>query len=165
MDRTHRRIAALTGMAGTALLAAGPVMLLRGAMGRKQIRTELAAQKITFPEHGLPPQLASYAGRTVETGQTAYAYSELIKDHLNHATGGRTYSEISNELMAGTAGEDEEKLTELRQTAFMGETLRGSLMSAYQAWHLTTLVMGLGGLLTGLGTALAGTARALTKEN
>ncbi|MGW7529290.1 hypothetical protein [Streptomyces sp. NPDC054783] len=24
----------------------------------------------------------------------------------------------------------------------MGETLRGSLLSAYQAWHLTTLVMG-----------------------
>lgn len=49
----------------------------------------------------------------------------------------------------------------LRQTAFMGEALRGSLLSAYQAWHLTTLVMALGGAVTGLGAALVATAEAL----
>ncbi|MFI1162812.1 hypothetical protein ACH4UM_04165 [Streptomyces sp. NPDC020801] len=162
MDRAHRRIAALSGTAGAALLAAGPVMLLRGRMGRRQIRTELAAQKISFPDHGLPAQLAPYAGRRVETGPQAHAYAELIKDHLAHATGGRTYSEITDELHA--TGGDDEKLARLRQTAFMGETLRGSLLSAYQAWHLTTLVTGLGGLLTGLGAALVATADALAKD-
>ncbi|MEU9792559.1 hypothetical protein AB0E27_18370 [Streptomyces sparsogenes] len=43
----------------------------------------------------------------------------------------------------------------------MGEALRGSLLSAYQAWHLTTLVMALGGAVTGLGAALVATAEAL----
>ncbi|MFF4792475.1 DUF2249 domain-containing protein [Streptomyces sp. NPDC001276] len=159
MDVVHRRTGALVGMAGAALMAAGPVMVLRGRMGRKEIRTELAAQRITFPDHGLPAHLAALAGQSVETGAQAHAYAELIKDHVAKATGGRTYAEITEELYA--AGNDDEKLAELRQTAFMGETLRGSLLSAYQAWHLTTLVMGLGGMLTGIGAALVATADAL----
>lgn len=159
MNAAPRRARALIGLAGLALGAAGPVMLLRGRGGRTEIRAELAAQRITFPDHGLPAHLARFAGRPVETGGEAHAYAELIKDHLAKATGGRTYAEITEELHAG--GDDTGKLAELRQTAFMGETLRASLMSAYQAWHLTTLVTGLGALLTGTGAALVATANAL----
>ncbi|GGZ05500.1 hypothetical protein [Streptomyces poonensis] len=159
MSGAHRRTGALVGTVGAALLAAGPVMLLRGRGGRKEIRTELAAQRITFPDGGLPVELAPFAGRTVETGPQARAYAELIKDHLAKTTGGRTYAEITDELHA--ADNDDEKLAQLRQTAFMGETLRGSLLSAYQAWELTTLVTGLGAVLTGLGAALVATGGAL----
>lgn len=162
MDRAHRRTGALLGAVGAALMAAGPVMLLRGRQGREEIRTELAAQRITFPAHGLPDHLAPLAGVSVETGPQAHAYAELIRDHLLQATGGRTYAEITEELHAG--GSDDEKLAQLRQTAFMGETLRGSLLSAYQAWHLTTLVTGLGGALTGLGAALVATANAVGSD-
>ncbi|MFI9749502.1 hypothetical protein [Streptomyces collinus] len=162
MDASHRRGGTLIAAVGTALGVAGPVMVLRGRSGRKEIRTELAAQKITFPERGLPSELATYAGRPVETGPEAHAYAELIKDNLARATGGRTYAEISAELHA--AGGDDEKLAALRQTAFMGQSLRGSLLSAYQAWHLTTLVMGLGTLLTGAGAALMATAKTLSAE-
>ncbi|MFC9926403.1 hypothetical protein [Streptomyces sp. NPDC127190] len=157
MNRAHRWTAALVGTVGAALAAAGPVMLVRGRLGRKEIRAELAAQKISFPRHGLPARLAPFAGQSVQTGPQAHAYAQLIKDHVVQATGGRTYAEITEELH--TSGGDDEKLTQLRQTAFMGETLRGSLLSAYQAWHLTTLVTGLGGALTGLGVALLATAR------
>ncbi|MGW2745556.1 hypothetical protein [Streptomyces sp. NPDC001450] len=159
MNAVRRRTSTLIGMVGIALGAAGPVMLLRGRSGRQEIRAELAAQKITFPDHGLPAHLARFTGSPVETGPAAHAYAELIKDHLAKATGGRTYAEITEQLHAG--GGDDEKLAQLRQTAFMGETLRGSLLSAYQAWHLTTLVTGLGGALTGLGAALVATANAL----
>ncbi|MFI2645250.1 hypothetical protein [Streptomyces sp. NPDC018610] len=152
--RRARRTAALTGAVGAALLAAGPVMVLRGRSGRKEIRTELAAQRIAFPARGLPAHLARLAGERVETGPHAHAYAALIKDHVARATGGRTYAEITEELHA--TGDDEE-LAELRQTAFMGETLRASLLSAYQAWHLTTLVTGLGALLTGVGATLLAT--------
>ncbi|MFE1311906.1 hypothetical protein [Streptomyces sp. NPDC058755] len=158
MNSAHRWTGALLGTVGATLMVAGPVMLARGRQGRKEIRTELAAQKITFPDHGLPAHLAAFAGRSVETGPQAHAYADLIKDHVVQATGGRTYAEITEELFA--AGDDE-KLAQLRQTAFMGETLRGSLLSAYQAWHLTTLVTGLGGALTGLGAALVATANTL----
>ncbi|MGW3658262.1 hypothetical protein ACWD6R_22375 [Streptomyces sp. NPDC005151] len=159
MNAAPRRTSALIAMVGIALGVAGPVMLLRGRSGRREIRAELAAQKITFPDHGLPAHLARFAGCPVETGPEAHAYAELIKDHLAKATGGRTYAEVTEELHAG--GGDDEKLAQLRQTAFMGETLRGSLLSAYQAWHLTTLVTGLGALLTGAGAALVATANAL----
>lgn len=163
MNRAHRWTGALVGTVGAALMAAGPVMLVRGRQGRKEIRTELAAQMITFPGHGLPDHLAHLAGARVETGPQAHAYAELIKDHVVQATGGRTYAEITEELHAG--GNEDEKLAQLRQTAFMGETLRGSLLSAYQAWHLTTLVTGLGGALTGLGAALVATANALGADS
>ncbi|MFI7413510.1 hypothetical protein ACIBU0_33035 [Streptomyces sp. NPDC049627] len=142
-----------------ALAASGPVMVWRGRSGRKEIRSELAAQKISFPERGLPAELAAYAGRRVETGPEAHAYAEFIKGNVAHATDGRTYAEISAELHA--AGGDDDKLAELRQTAFMGQSLRASLMSAYQGWNLTTLVTGLGAALTGLGIALVATADAL----
>ncbi|MFD3484875.1 hypothetical protein [Streptomyces sp. NPDC058665] len=163
MDGSHRRAGTLLATVGTALGVAGPVMVPRARSGRKEIRTELAAQKITFPERGLPPELAAYAGRRVETGPEAHAYAEFIKGNLAHATGGRTYAEISAESHA--TGGDDEKLSELRRTAFMGQSLRASLMSAYQAWHLTTLVTGLGAALTGLGAALVATADALASRS
>ncbi|MCT7352016.1 hypothetical protein N4P33_07485 [Streptomyces sp. 15-116A] len=163
MDGSHRRAGTLLGTVGTALVVAGPVMLWRGRKARKEIRTELAAQKITFPHHGLPAELAAYTGRRVETGPEAHAYAEFIKGNLALATGGRTYAEITAELHAG--GGDDEKLAKMRQTAFMGQSLRASLMSACQAWHLTTLVTGLGAALTGVGAALVATADALTPRS
>jgi hypothetical protein len=163
MDGSRRRAGALLGTVGTALAVVGPVMVLRGRSGRKEIRAELADQKIAFPERGLPAELAAHAGRRVETGPEAHAYAEFIKGNLARTTGGRTYAEITTELHL--AGGDDEKLSELRQTAFMGQSLRASLMSAYQAWHLTTLVTGLGVALTGLGAALVATATALAERS
>ncbi|QOV33485.1 hypothetical protein IM697_25100 [Streptomyces ferrugineus] len=162
MNGAHRRAGVLLGTVGAALLAAGPVMLLRGRSAREEIRTELANQRITFPTHGLPAQLTHLAGVPVDSGAQAHAYAEMIKDHLVHAAGGRSYAEITEELHA--TGGDDEKLEQLRQTVFMGETLRGSLLSAYQAWHLTTLVTGLGAALTGVGAALVATADALRAD-
>ena len=163
MDRTHRRAGTLLGTAGIALAVAGPVMLARGRSGRREIRAELAAQKITFPDRGLPLELKPYAGRPVETGTEAHAYSRFIQGNLDRATGGRAYAEITAELHA--AGGKDEQLCELRQTAFMGQSLRASLMSAYQAWQITTLVTGLGAALTGLGIALVATADALAPRS
>jgi hypothetical protein len=79
------------------------------------------------------------------------------------AAGGRTYAEISA-AHAAAAGEADEKPAELRQTAFMGMMLRSSLLGAYQAWQVTSLVIGLGVVLTGTGSALAVTGAALATE-
>ncbi|MBQ0827092.1 hypothetical protein [Streptomyces tagetis] len=159
MNPPHPRTGALLTVTGTALALAGPVMLLRAADGRKEIRGELAAQRITFPDDGLPADLMPYAGRTVATGDEARAYARYIKGNLTRTTAGRSYAEITAELHK--AGGDDEELTALRQTAFTGESLRASLLSAYQAWQITTLVAGVGTALTGLGTALVATSRAL----
>lgn len=139
--------------AGLALLVAGPVMAVFGLRGRSDIRSELAAQRITFPPRAaLPAELARFAELPVTTGKAARAYSSLIRGNLRKATGGRTYSEISGEIIR--SGAEDEALEDLRRTAFMGESLRSSLMSAYQAWQLTLLVTALGALFVLVGAAL-----------
>lgn len=144
---------------GAAMLTAGPVMVARGRGGKAEIRQELADQKITFPDADkLPTALARHAGAMVATGPQAKAFADMIGRNIRQATGGRTYSEISADL---ATHRDDEKLTALRQTAFMGQTLRASLMSAYQAWHLTTLVIALGLALMSIGAALIMTAAVL----
>jgi hypothetical protein len=67
------------------------------------------------------------------------------------ATAGRTYAQIADECQA--SGRTDEGLARLRETAFMGQTLRGPLLGAYQAWEITTLVAGLGCVLTAIGAA------------
>jgi hypothetical protein len=142
----------LLGLTAAVLLIAGPVMIVQGLAGRRTVGKELTAQRISFPvEDDLPNGLHRYAGTPVHTGTQARAFSELIAAHVAKATGGRTYSEIADQWMAG--GRDDERLTRLRETAFMGQSLRGALLGAYQAWQITLLVTALGAALTAIGTA------------
>jgi hypothetical protein len=151
-----RYLATLTGIA---LLVAGPVMIAVGISGRHQVTSQLAAQQISFPANakaGLPAAEAGYAGQQVTTGPQAKAFSDMIETHIKEATGGKTYSQVSAAYMAASADRSTPAatLTALaneRQTAFMGESLRGSLLSGYQAWEVTYLVIGLGAAFTGLG--------------
>ncbi|WP_067178159.1 hypothetical protein [Microtetraspora niveoalba] len=150
--------ATLVGAVGVATVTGGALMTARGLRGRGQIRDELTRQKITFPDEGLPEELGSHAGRRVENGTQARAFADMIGGNVLRATGGRTYSEVSAQLHA--AGGEDEMLASLRETAFMGETLRASLMSAYQAWQVTSMAVGLGVALMGAGAAFV-TAGAL----
>jgi len=97
----------------------------------------------------------------------------MIETHIKEATGGLTYSQVSAKYLAATADKSTPAATLAtlggeRQTAFMGESLRGSLLSAYQAWEVTYLVIGLGVAFTGTGAvtllgagvALAGSRKA-----
>ncbi|MFB4270601.1 hypothetical protein [Nonomuraea sp. GTA35] len=138
--------------AGVAMVVAGPVMAVKGFQGRADIQSELRGQGITFPGHGLSGAARAQQGRPVLTGPQARLFAEMIGQNVLAATGGRTYAEVSAELMA--AGGADEKLTKLRQTAFTGQMLRASLLNAYQAWQVTTLVIGLGALLVVVGAAL-----------
>jgi len=142
----------LLAVVGVGLLLAGPILIARGTAGRRSIRAELSEQKIVFPDrHELPAALAGYAGVQVRTGEHARAFADFIGANVARATGGRTYAQIAEELQA--CGGSDERLTRLRQTAFMGQTLRGSLLGAYQAWQVTTLVIGLGALVAAMGLA------------
>lgn len=143
-------IAAATGLA---FLAAGPVMVYEGVHGQHEVTSQLSEQLITFPAKGsasLPAAEAGYAGQQVKTGTQAKAFADMVETHVKEATGGKTYSQVSAAAMAAPT---DTKLAGLKQTAFMGESLRGSLMGAYQAWEVTDLVIGLGVAFTGLGAA------------
>jgi len=151
-----RYLAAATGLA---LLVAGPVMIGVGISGQHQVTAQLTAQQISFPanaEAGLPAAEAGYAGQTVTTGPQAKAFSDMIETHIKEATGGKTYSQVSGAYLAASADKSTPAstlatLSNERQTAFMGESLRGSLLSAYQAWEVTYLVIGMGLAFTGIG--------------
>jgi hypothetical protein len=148
--RLTRVTTALLLTVGAALLVAGVMMSVRAVEGRQRIRHELTGQRICFPDvEQLPAAFARYAGRRVRTGGQARAFADLIGTHVAKATAGMTYAEITEELRA--CGGADERLTKLRETAFMGQSLRASLLSAYQAWQITTLVVGLGGLLSAIG--------------
>jgi hypothetical protein len=157
-----KRPTAATGLRlfGNSLLVAGPVLVSLGLRARSLVRSELVQQRIAFPDREqLPGNLECFAGRSVNSGVRAKAYAELIKLHLNRATAGRTYSELARE--SHEAGDADEKLLELRDTAWRGETLRAGLLGAYQATQLTALVTGLGALITALGASLLGISGAL----
>jgi hypothetical protein len=160
-----RWLAALTGLT---LLVAGPIMIGVGVSGQHQVTDQLKAQQITFPakgSSGLPAAQSGYAGLQVSSGAQAKAFSDMIETHIREATGGRTYSQVSGAYIAASADKTTPAatlatLSGLRQTAFMGESLRGSLLSAYQAWQVTYLVIGLGVAFVGIGlvTAFGATA-------
>ncbi|MEQ4724192.1 hypothetical protein [Nonomuraea sp. B19D2] len=93
---------ALLGAAGAAMMAAGPMMAARGLKARAEIKTELRGQAISFPDNGLPNDLAAYQGQAVLTGSQARAFAQVIGNNVLMATGGRSYSEISAELHAAS---------------------------------------------------------------
>lgn len=119
------------------LLVAGVVLTWASTFVHDQVTTQLTAQKIFFPEKGseslanpkVEPFLTKYAGQQLTNGAQAKAYADhYIKVHVDEATGGRTYSEVST---ASRANPDDQELAALVQVAFRGETLRGLLLNAY----------------------------------
>jgi hypothetical protein len=119
------------------LLVAGGLLTWANSFVGDNVHTQLAAQNIYFPKAGsdqlkdpkVQPYLEQYAGQQLVTGAQAKAYADhFIKVHLDEATGGKTYAELSN---AARANPDDQKAAGLVDLAFKGETLRGLLLNAY----------------------------------
>ena len=81
------------------------------------------------------------------------------------SSGGKGYQEISGEYMEMAAtlsdeekatNEDFQALSSLRQTLFMGDTLRGMLLNAYGWWLLGTIAIYVGIGVIVVGAVLAG---------
>ena len=96
--------------------------------------TELLAH-IRADEAARPAQ--QYAGTPLDNGDKAKAYADhYILVHMNAQSQGTTYSQVSGEFMKLNADPNADKaavakLGELRQSLFMGNTLRGMLLNAY----------------------------------
>jgi len=72
----------------------------------------------------------------MDTGPEAKAYADhYILVHMNEASDNQTYSEVSGQYVALSdeekASADGQALGQLRQTLFMGNTLRGLLLYGY----------------------------------
>ena len=125
------------------LLAAGGLLTWASSYVSEQVSDQLAMQDITMPEKealetdAQHEALDEFAGQKLTTGEQAKAFADhYILVHMNAASGDRTYEEVSGEFMAMSqdpkADADEvAELGQLRQTLFMGNTLRGLLLNAY----------------------------------
>lgn len=144
MRTTLDKLISWTGLALAALLlVAGGLLMWGSSFTASNVHDQLLQQNITMPagpaieDPLIKPYLEEYAGQEMTTGDQAKAYADhFIKVHLDAASGGKTYSEISGEYtaMSKDAAADPAKVKELgdlRQTLFMGSTLRGLLLNAY----------------------------------
>ena len=110
-----------------------------------QVSQQLGDQHITMPAgDALTTQeqkdaLGKYAGEPMTTGAQAKAYADhYILVHMNEASDGKTYSEVSGEYMgagcsdpANASSDQCQQLGGLRATLFQGSTLRGLLLYGY----------------------------------
>ncbi len=129
------------------LLVAAGLLNWGAAFASDSVKSQLDNQNISFPAVEAMPeatkaQLAKWAEKQVTTGEMARDYSDLyIWEHMKAsaiAAVGKpaTYSEVSGMYMGLVRGGSTDtaqiaKLGELRQTLFMGNTLRGMLLEAY----------------------------------
>lgn len=80
--------------------------------------------------------LEKFAGQKMTTGDQAKAFADqYILVDMNTQSNNKTYEEVSGEYMKANKSapnaEETKKLGELRQSLFMGNTLRGMLLNAY----------------------------------
>ena len=146
--KTFDKIVTFVGFGLSAFLLVLAGLLNWGAtFAQDSVKSQLENQNISFPAaDAMPPstkdQLSKWAGMQVTTGEMARDYSDLyIWEHMKGASKagiGResTYSEVSGIYLGAAKGgkaspEEIGKLGELRQTLFMGNTLRGLLLEAY----------------------------------
>jgi hypothetical protein len=154
-------IASATGLVLAAvLLTASGLLFWAHSFIDNNVRTQLTAQKIFMPKAGtdslndpaVKPYLSKYAGQQVVNGAQAKAFADhYIAVHLNEATGGKTYSELSS------LSRQDPTNTELQgqvQTSFRGETLRGMLLNAYAFWKMGQVAMIAAWVALGTGLAL-----------
>jgi hypothetical protein len=146
--RTFDGIVTAVGFALAVFLFIAAGLLNWGAtFANDSVKSQLENQNISFPAAETMPEatkdrLAKWAEQKITTGEMARDYSDLyIWEHMKAssiAVAGAplTYSEVSGKYMGmirGGTGTPEEitKYADLRETLFMGNTLRGMLLQAY----------------------------------
>ena len=141
------------------LLIVGLVLVNQSNFAENYVRDQFKQQQISFtPVEGLSgeqddaPCLVTYAGKMLETGKQAECYAnEYIAYHLGESAKGAGYEgatyatlgaperELRTKVQEATdAGQpteaiqaDLDKVSNLRNTMFKGETLRGLLLTTY----------------------------------
>jgi hypothetical protein len=125
------------------LLVAGGLLTWGHSFVNSNVHDQLAQQQIYFPRKAafahpqsggeitpsMIPSVSKYAGQQLLSGEQAKAYADdFIAVHLSELPYGGVYSKIS---AAALAAPTNAKLQALKQTSFLGTTLRGLLLEAY----------------------------------
>jgi hypothetical protein len=151
------------------LLIGGGLLTWASSFIGDQVNTQFSEQHITMPTNdtglsALPKAdqaaLSKYAGQALTTGPQAKAYANhFIAVHMSEASGGKTYSEVSGQYLAQCSDPKVATtqactdLAGLRQTMFMGSTLRGLLLYGY-AFATIGTIAGIGAVVAYVGAAV-----------
>lgn len=157
-------------------LAVGGVALWLGNFVQSNVRTELESQQISFSaaenltdEEKALPGIVENAGLPLTTGNQAQVYAGLIGLHMQNSAEGAGYpdasyatlgaiqrqlrAEVATATDAGdqaaidAANEQLTAVTNLRNTLLTGNTLRGTLFSAYGWDNVAMGVIAAGGFI------------------
>jgi hypothetical protein len=136
-------LTSIATVAAAGMIVVGALAIVGGHYDEQVVHDQLAPQKIFFPKPATNPGLAAYAGQQVLTGKQAKLYAQKqIGVDLTKVAGGKTYSQISAEWIAG--GMKNTTLAGERTTLFMGETLNGLLLNAW-GWSVIGMIATLAG--------------------
>jgi hypothetical protein len=138
-------LTSIATIAAAGMIVVGALAVVGGHYDEQVVRDQLAPQKIFFPKPATNPGLAAYAGQQVLTGQQAKLYAQKqIGVDLTKVAGGKTYSQVSAEWIAG--GMKSATLASERTTLFTGETLNGLLLNAW-GWSVIGAIATLAGFI------------------
>jgi hypothetical protein len=172
------------------LVVAGILAFVGYSFANNNVTSQLSQQKITFPAKGsdsikdprIAPYLTKYAGQKLTTGAQAEVYADhFIAVHIadqgkGTSYAGKTYSELGGvqgglrtqiaalsptDPKAVALQKQLDDVSQVRDTVFKGETLRGLLLNAFAWWKVgqiglwasivSFVLAGVMALLTGLG--------------
>jgi hypothetical protein len=167
MRSAFDKVISVTGLALVALLlVAGGLLTWAHNFIGDQVHSQLTMQGITMPAGdaltGLPKAdanaLKQYSGSPMDTGPEAKAFADnYILVHMNEASKGQTYEQVSGKFVglsdAAKASPDGQALGQLRQTLFMGDTLRGLLLYGY-AFATIGTIAGIAAIISFAGAAI-----------
>jgi hypothetical protein len=171
MRATFDKVTSWAGLLLVAvLLIAGGLLTWANSFVGNQVHDQLADQHITMPttKTGLADlpaadraALEKYAGQELTTGPQAKAYANhYILVHMNEASKGQTYSEVSGQFIQQCTSDPKvaasqtcQDLGSLRQTLFMGSTLRGLLLYGY-AFATIGTIAGIAAIVAFAGAAI-----------
>jgi len=144
MRSTLDKVISWMGLAlAVLLLAGGGLLVWASNFVNSSVTEQLSQQEITMPSGAaiedplIKPYLSEFAGQKMTNGDQAKAYADhYIAVHMAKSSGGSTYEAVSGKFIAmskDTAADPAalKTLGDLRQTMFMGNTLRGLLLNAY----------------------------------
>ncbi|KRB43652.1 hypothetical protein ASG96_02995 [Terrabacter sp. Soil810] len=154
MRKTLDRLISWTGLVMAVVLAvAGALLIYASSFVADNVKEQLSQQNITMPvAAALETQdqkdaLLQYAGQTMENGAQAKAFADhYILVHMNTQSNNKTYSEVSGEYLKAVKDPNADPaqvkaLGDLRQSLFMGNTLRGLLLNAYAFGTMGTIAL------------------------
>jgi len=145
MRSAFDKLISWTGLALAAvLIVAGGLLTWANTFIGDQVKDQLVMQDITMPTEEAIAEMSDadrealepYAGSVLDTGPEAKAFADhYILVHMNASSDGRTYEDVSGEFIQLSdeekASPDGQALGQLRQSLFMGNTLRGLLLYGY----------------------------------